>query len=288
MAFNKDSFSNLTSSIAGNVTQYFSGDSGRIIDKLSGGDRAGAISVLLGQEAGEAEPNDWRVRLSVAPSATYLYREEPGQPPNALLAPLKITNGVIWPYTPEVTMSYNAEYGKVHPTHSNYPIHTYKNSQVSTISITGDFTAQTPNEARYVLASMMFLRASTKMFWGNDRNAGQPPPILYLNGYGTHFFPNVPVVVTSYTANLPGDPDYVEAWIQDARVSANDANKIDKFLTRIPATVTMSITVEPVYSRVKVANEFTFEKFSNGQLIGRPINSGGDNTSGGGSTGGFI
>ena len=119
---------------------------------------------------------------------------------------------------------------------------------------------------------MMFLRASTKMFWGNDPNAGQPPPILYLNGYGTHFFPNVPVVVTNYTANLPDDVDYIEAYVTDTRVQQNEfqseTSKTGKVLTRIPASINMAVTVEPVYSRIKVAEEFTFDKFARGQLIG--------------------
>ena len=44
---------------------------------------------------------DWRVRLSLAPNATYLYRaSDPG-----LLAPLLPTNGVIFPYTPSIDTS---------------------------------------------------------------------------------------------------------------------------------------------------------------------------------------
>jgi len=264
----KDSFTNLTNSVLGNVNDIFSGDGGSIINKLAAGDRKSAISILLGGDTGEAGAEDWRVSLSCAPGADYLYKDEG----NAVLAPLRETSGCVWPYTPNITMTYSADYAKDHPTHSNYPIHTYKNSQVSTIGITGDFTAQTPQEAKYLLACMMFLRASTKMFWGNDPNAGQPPPILYLNGYGTHFFPNVPVVVTNYTANLPDDVDYIEAYVTDTRVQQNEfsseTSKTGKVLTRIPASINMAVTVEPVYSRIKVAEEFTFEKFARGQLIG--------------------
>lgn len=282
MAKDSFSFSGLTNGLVSRVKDL---DPKRIVDKLSGGDRAGAISVILGQSRENTEPDDWRVRLSCAPTAEYLYRDKT----NSLMAPLGITDGVIWPYTPEVTMSFSADYGKFNPTHSNYPIHTYKNSEVSQISISGDFTAQTPEEARYVLASMMFLRASTKMFWGNDPNAGQPPPILYLNGYGAHFFPSVPVVVRNFTSNLPAAPDYVEAWIQEDDIDLNGDSKIGKFLTRIPATVNLNVSLEPVYSRTKVANEFTFEKFSKGQLIGGVGNRRNpNNNQGGGTSGGFV
>ena len=262
----KDGF-DFTGKLLSGTQDFFSGSSSSIINKLAGGDRAGAISVLLGGSVSTTPP-DWRVRLSIAPNANYLY----GDPDNRLLARLRDTNGCVWPYTPQISMSYSAAYAKDSPTHSNYPIHTYKNSEVSTIAITGDFTAQTPTEAKYLLACMMFLRASTKMFWGNDPDAGQPPPILYLNGYGSHFLPNVPVVVTNYTANLPDDTDYIEAFVEDSKTQDSpfkiQSNKLGKLLTRIPATVNMACTLEPVYSRLKVADEFSFEQFARGNLIG--------------------
>jgi hypothetical protein len=273
----------LTGNILSSVSDSLTGDAGGIINSLAGGDRVGAISILLGG-ARDSIPPDWRVRLSIAEDAKYLY----GDVNNKLMSQLVATNGCVWPYTPQITMSYNANYAKDSPTHSNYPIHTYQHSEVSTISISGDFTAQTPTEAKYLLACMMFLRASTKMFWGNDGRglggeAGQPPPVLFLNGYGAHFLPNIPVVVTSYTANLPDDTDYIEAYVDQSSISGAEdiltANKAGKQLTRIPASVTMSITVEPVYSRLKVAREFTFEQFARGNLINDRIV---------GDTGGFI
>lgn len=266
----KDGF-DLTGKLVSGISGQL-GNSQGIINKLAGGDRVGAINALLGGSV-DAVPPDWRVRLSVAPNANYLYQDDG----NNLMAILKETNGCVWPYTPDITMSYSATYGKNAPPHSNYPIHTYKNSEVSTIGITGDFTAQTPSEAKYLLACMMFLRASTKMFWGSDPEAGMPPPVLNLNGYGSHFLPNVPVVVTSYTANLPSDTDYIEAYVEESALQSDgfldqfvsfvQPNKLGKALTRIPATVTMSVTCEPVYSRLKVASEFNFTDFARGNLI---------------------
>jgi len=261
MAFNFD-----PSRYIGDIGNNITNNGGDIIDSLAGGDRVGAISILLGGGVDD-NPPDWRVRLSIAPGANYLY----GDPNNRLLSRLSDTNGCVWPYTPQITMSYSAQYDKLSPTHSNYPVHTYKNSEVSQISITGDFTAQTPEEAKYLLACMMFLRASTKMFWANDDQAGMPPPVLYLNGYGSHFLPNVPVVVRNYTANLPDEVDYIEALVDDPGVDLVnffESNKVGKLLTRIPASVSMSVSVEPVYSRLKVAEEFSFREFARGNLIG--------------------
>ena len=261
----KDIF-NISGRLVSGLNKALTGKAQGVIDKLAGGDRAGAINVLLGGQVNGTAP-DWRVRLSIAPGADYLY----GDRGNKLLSLLRDTNGCVWPYTPNITMAYSAKYAKDSPTHSNYPIHTYQSSEVSTIGITGDFTAQSPKDAKYMLACMMFLRSSTKMFWGKDPEAGMPPPILYLNGYGTHFFPNVPVVVTNYTANLPEDTDYIEAFIEDSRINDSEnkieSNKLGKLLTRIPATITMSVTLEPVYSRLKVAEEFSFHDFARGKLI---------------------
>jgi hypothetical protein len=47
------------------------------------------------------------------------------------------------------------------------------------------------------------------MFSGSDPKAGNPPPIVFLNGYGTYVFKNVPVVITSVNITLPQDCDYI-------------------------------------------------------------------------------
>jgi len=104
---------------------------------------------------------DWRVRLSLAPSAGYLYKaQNPG-----ILAPLQKTDGVIFPYLPQIQVTYAAHYDPAELTHSNYKIFQYKSSSVDQISITCDFTAQDTAEANYLLAVIHFFRSVTKMFW---------------------------------------------------------------------------------------------------------------------------
>ena len=239
------------------------------IDQLAGGNRVGAIGILLGEKT-DPVPPDWRVRLSLPKKANYLYRDPDNNIMKVLDEKRQGTGGVVWPYTPDVTMSYTAGYDTKSPTHSNYPIHTYQSSKVSTISVSGDFTAQTPAEAEYLLASLIFLRAATKMFWGKDDNAGQPPPVLILSGYGSYFFPDVPVVITDYTANLPAEVDYIEALVDNGSIndSSDKKKRLTEALTRIPSSVTMSVGLEPVYSRLKIAREFSFNDFAKGRLIG--------------------
>jgi hypothetical protein len=150
---------------------------------------------------------DWRVRLSLAPNATYLYRAtSPG-----ILAPLAATNGVIFPYTPSIDTSYTANYDKTDLTHSNYRGYFYKSSSINDVNIRGTFTAQDTREAQYLLAVIHFFRSVTKMFYGQDGEAGTPPPLVYLSGLGQYQFNNHPCVVTSFTYNLPTDVDYIRA-----------------------------------------------------------------------------
>ena len=150
---------------------------------------------------------DWRVRLSLAPNATYLYRSaSPG-----ILAPLTATNGVIFPYTPSIDTSYQATYDRTELTHSNYKGYFYKGSSVGDVNIRGTFTAQDTKEAQYLLAVIHFFRSVTKMFYGQDNQAGTPPPLVYLSGLGQYQFNNHPCVVTSFGYNLPTDVDYIRA-----------------------------------------------------------------------------
>jgi len=152
---------------------------------------------------------DWRVRLSLAESANYLYRSvDPG-----ILKPLWATQGVIFPYTPAINVTYGATYNSVVPTHSNYKIFQYESSNVDNITLTCDFTAQDSFEANYVLAVIHFFKSVTKMFYGQDENPkpGTPPPLCFLSGLGMYQFNRHPLAITNFTYNLPSDVDYIRA-----------------------------------------------------------------------------
>jgi hypothetical protein len=165
--------------------------------------------------------DDWRVRLSLAPNADYLYRASVDE--NDILLPLKATNGVIFPYTPTISTSYTASYDPVDLTHTNYKFYQYRNSSVGDISISGEFTAQDTNEARYLLAVIHFFKSVTKMFYGNDTNppAGTPPPLLYLSGFGAYQFDRHPVVISNFSYSLPADVDYIRASLPKETGSRN-------------------------------------------------------------------
>jgi len=157
---------------------------------------------------------DWRVRLSLANGANYLYKN-PKTP--GILAPLANTNGVVFPYTPVITVNYVAGYEPTDLIHSNYKTFHYRNSAIDSISISGDFTAQDTYEANYLLAVIHFFRSVTKMFYGQDSNPvnGTPPPLCYLHGFGAFNFDTHPLVISNFSCTFPNDVDYIRATTHD-------------------------------------------------------------------------
>ena len=53
---------------------------------------------------------DWRFRISLAPGSNYLYNDPDARDAAHILNPLQTTQGVIFPYVPQVAVSYNANY----------------------------------------------------------------------------------------------------------------------------------------------------------------------------------
>jgi len=155
----------------------------------------------------EASQGDWRVRLRLAGASDYLYKAaDPG-----ILQPLAVTDGVIFPYTPQITTGYSANYSTYDLTHSNYRGVFYQNSTVDELQIQATFTAQDTFEANYLLAVIHFFRSVTKMFYGQDPNRGVPPPLVFLQGLGEFQYNLHPCVVKTFNYTTPNDVDYIRA-----------------------------------------------------------------------------
>lgn len=198
------------------------------------------------QQAQVVAKKDWRLRLSLAPGATYLYNSvEYGDLNSNILFPLKATDGVIFPYTPTIQQSYNASYEPTDLTHTNYRMYQYRNSHVGEITITADFTAQDTSEANYMLAVIHFFKTVTKMFYGLDKNppAGLPPPLCFLTGYGQYQFDQHPVVIQSFNYSLPNDVDYIRAGVygQMGGQSLADAPPVEEKKDSIFKTIANSV-----------------------------------------------
>jgi hypothetical protein len=234
--------------------------------------------------------NDWRVRISINPNSKILYWDTGSSSVPGLVAPLKATNGFIFPYVPSVTVSHSANYQSQQLTHSNYAQYFYESSSVAAINISGDFTVQNIEEAKYFLAGLYFFRACTKMFYGTTRDyQGSPPPIVYLDGYGQHYLPHVPCVITSFSHTMPNDVDYLEVNTpQSVTIEKSKADNsssyyqlpgqgagagtelttqtINNAFNRVPTASTFSLTLQPVISRSQ-AIDFDFKEFARGGLI---------------------
>jgi hypothetical protein len=237
---------------------------------------------------------DWRVRVSLPWNSDYFYNDPAG---NTLLSPLTSvpgsfntaaqaafnniagqygngTNpttriGVVFPYTPQIQITHTANYSKQQLTHSNYANFFYDNSEVGEIAISADFTVQSVDEGQYLLATIYFFRSITKMFFGADPQAGTPPPIVYLNGYGQYYLPNVPCIVKSFSHTMPADVDYMD--IPEPYVTNSAYNPLQTSMllnsTRLPTSSAVAITLQPVYSRFAQSQGFSLNDFAAGALV---------------------
>ena len=189
---------------------------------------------------------------------------------SAILSPLAATSGVIFPYTPSLTVTHTAKYGSTPLTHSNYSSYFYEGSEVASISINGEFTVQNIKEGQYLMAVIQFFRTVTKMFFGADQNAGSPPPLVFLDGFGAAYLPHVPCVVTAFSHTMPGEVDYVSIPVGAKLNSTGLQLPTTVNLggpVRLPTSSTVNITLQPVYSRQNIARNFTLDRFSRGALI---------------------
>lgn len=198
---------------------------------------------------------DWRCKLRWPNASSNVFRFLPG------------SNTVIWPYTPKFNISYAASYEMVRTLQTNYATPTYSNSEISTITIGGLFTASTVAEANYLYAVMHFLKSSTKgyNFEGNAALVGRPPPVLRLTYLGEGSIKDMPVVVQTFSLDYPAEVDYVKTDMLGASDTA-----IAIPASMVPAEMDISVTVVPAYSRADlISADYSTTRFINGDLIGK-------------------
>ena len=173
----------------------------RSINLPAGGEAIGDLVSAVSAFAGDSNAKDWRVRLSLPNWSSF--RSSP------VLKPLKEAGGMVFPFTPQISIKSGAKYSAEPVVHTNYPFNAFKNSDPGTIEITAPMAVEDSGQALYWIAAVHYLRSIAKMFSGFDPKAGNPPPIVYLNGYGNYVFKNVPVAIQSFSCTLPNDCDYI-------------------------------------------------------------------------------
>lgn len=218
-------------------------------------------------QAGQAEntdQTDFRVRIRAFPNT---WNEVYGDPlPENIMFPLHPEaksdgflgmNGMVFPYTPTITWAQSVQYNAINVVHANQDFQAYSHTPSQTFTITGPFTAQNPQEARYMLACMHFLRTVTKMRYGQSKNLGLPPPVLLLSGYGKYIFNDLPVIITQYTFEYNNNVDMVPVYIP--------GNKGEP-VAWVPSlqNISVSVTVQQTPNKLR---QFDFDKFASGTLL---------------------
>ncbi len=179
---------------------------------------------------------DLRVKLRLP--SEYMQSGTPGAGPGNIL---QKNGGILFPYTPTISMDNKAEYATSSPLHSNYAQYFFKHGAVGPINVTAKFTVQNEYEGAVLLGVLHLLRGLTKMKWGNDPDAGAPPPVCRLDAYGDAMLYNVPVAITSWRHDLQDNVDYITV----GRPGSN--NTYGHSL--VPSLSTIQITLNVMYSR---------------------------------------
>lgn len=257
------SISNITADISGGLNKLTGGNLAGGLMSLAGAisKSAGMLNNILSLRRGlnlpaggelfvqsgaaiKLEPgakNDWRVRIQ----AEWSLFNSP------MFKLLENTGGVVWPYLPNITLSTKSNYTQIDPVHNNYPYMAYKSSQVDDITISGDFTCETETDAAYWIAACTFFKTATKMFYGQGPNAGNPPIVCNLTGYGSSIFEKVPVVIKSFSVDFKDDVNYIRCNTFGTT-------------TWVPVLSTVTVVVTPVYNRQRL-RKFNLQDYASGR-----------------------
>jgi hypothetical protein len=200
-----------------------------------------------------AEAKDLRAKLRVP--AEYLIG--PGAGPSSIL---KTNGGILFPYTPQISMQNQATYAQNTPLHSNYPLYFFKNGSVGPIQITAKFTVQNEFEGAVLLGIIHVLRGLTKMKWGNDLDAGAPPPVCRFDAYGDYMMQNVPVAITSWRHELQDNCDYIAVGRPGSPGTYGHS--------MIPTMSTITIDMNVMYSRQEML-AYNVKQWQQGNLVGK-------------------
>lgn len=236
--------------------------------------------------ASKAANPDWRCKLSwhgLEDAAIYgeIFTNLPGG------------NTVIWPYTPQFDINYQASYELVKTVQTNYATPAYQGSEISNITIAGQFSANNVAEANYLYAVIHFLKSATKGYnaevGATSLKTGHPPPILKLTYLGQGGIRAMPVLMQQFNVSYPQDVDYIRTDLnssksaKDGAASASFTKKSDGTIvginldsingyipppSMVPSEMNINITLIPAYTRADmVSAEYSTSKFIRGELI---------------------
>jgi hypothetical protein len=232
----------------------------------------------------QTEATDWRVKLT-----TNFEALAGGDIAMHPFQHLKETNGMVFPFTPSITMTHKANYTVTDPAHNNFSYQGYKNSSVEDITITCDFPVNTFADGQYWIAATTFLKSATKMFYGQSVPQGNPPIVCYLSGYGPYIFNGIPVVIKSYQVELKDNVSYkriatanpIRGPEADGSINIDEVYKGQRIQvsepitgttdtgnqTWVPMMSTITVIVSPIYNRERI-RQFTMRDYTRGTYSG--------------------
>jgi hypothetical protein len=221
-------------------------------------------SVTLDGQSGSTAvdtSSDTRVRLRAMRNQETQIYGDPGDSTNILsiLHPSSDgTDGLLFPYTPTISVSQNVDYKPIEMVHTNGDIAAYGHTPSVTLSVTGDFTVQNQREGRYALAVIHFLRTVSKMYFGEadakTNLAGLPPPVLIFSGYGTYIFNNLPVILKSHSYSFD------KAMNMSSFVT-------DQGVTKLPTMFSIAMELQVQQTPQAMRKTFSLDAFRTGKLM---------------------
>lgn len=181
---------------------------------------AGAFGALAGGGGGGGGGGDWRATIT------------------------GLGEKLIFPYTPTIAINGGANYEEVNITHQNYAFFAYQNSKAETITISAPWFNEDATQGMEWVKAVNFLRKHVKMF-----PSGNPPFICKFDAYGDHVFNAIPVIIRTFSVDLPSSVDYIAAGSDHVPIKSN-----------------FSVQLQPVYSREEVKG-FSLSQIHNGHWV---------------------
>jgi hypothetical protein len=235
---------------------------------------AGAAQSALSGAAGNnpvVNSKDTRIRLAALNPAG-IYTNGGSSVASPLMAILAETNGMLFPYTPSITVNQSIDYQNIALVHSNTDYQAYTRTQSVKISINGKFSVQNQREGVYALAAIHFLRTVSKSYFGEtDAKAGKaglPPPVLVFSGYGNFMFNNLRVILTSHSLVFDESMDTVPISIQAPTLALKSVQTSTvSGIVRLPAMFTLSCELLVIQTPTRMRTTFSFADFASGKLM---------------------
>ncbi len=208
-----------------------------------------ATSTTMGREIPEAAA-DHRIRIRAKPGMeSEIYGTGP-------ISMFNDTNGLVFPYTPQISWEQTVNYSALNLVHVNQDFNYYGSTPNLQLSIGGRFTAQNNIQAQYCFAVIHFLRTVSKMRFGqSDQKRGLPPPMLVLDGYGDYMFNQLPIIINRYSIELQNDIDYVSVPLEQGTAW-------------VPTDFIIGVTVTIQNPPQQWRDQFNLDSFRNGQMLG--------------------